>query len=170
MPWPRKELASERGLRKTALYDALDAKGANWGLKTGWERVNYFGDSALDGASRAAQHEAEHTWRRPQWLGAVGVEHSATRNSAALFDVSSFAKFEVQGRDAEQFLNRVCCNDVAVEPGTIVYTGMLLLLPLYFVRILLTIWLAPPHYTFIHIQNDCRYNCVHGNAQRCGWF
>ena len=114
MPWPRKELASERGLRKTALYDALDAKGAHWGLKAGWERANYFGDAALDGAARAAQHEAAHTWGRPQWLSAVGAEHAAARDGAALFDVTSFAKFEVQGRDAEQFLNRVCCNDVAV--------------------------------------------------------
>ena len=39
--------------------------------------------------------------------------------------MSSFTKFVVQGRDAEQFLQRICCNNVAVENGKVVYTGML---------------------------------------------
>src|SRR3546814_9003176 len=41
------------------------------------------------------------------------------------FDLSSFAKFRVEGRDAEAVLQRICANDVAVAPGRIVYTQWL---------------------------------------------
>ncbi len=47
------------------------------------------------------------------------------RNNLGLFDQSSFAKFLVQGSDAEQALNRICANNVAVPIGKIVYTQWL---------------------------------------------
>ena len=42
-----------------------------------------------------------------------------------LFDLSSFGKHLVQGRDACRLLQRLCANDVDVAPGRIVYTHML---------------------------------------------
>ena len=42
-----------------------------------------------------------------------------------LFDQSSFAKYLLQGRDAEKVLQHLCANDVAVAPGRVVYTQML---------------------------------------------
>ena len=47
------------------------------------------------------------------------------RERVGLFDQSSFAKFQVQGRDAARVLNRVCANDIDVDPGRIVYTQWL---------------------------------------------
>ena len=47
------------------------------------------------------------------------------RERVGLFDLSSFGKFLVQGRDAEAVLQRICANDVAVAPGRIVYTPWL---------------------------------------------
>ncbi len=47
------------------------------------------------------------------------------REAVALFDQSSFAKFLVEGREAEGVLQRISANDVAVEPGRIVYTQWL---------------------------------------------
>jgi 4-methylaminobutanoate oxidase (formaldehyde-forming) len=43
----------------------------------------------------------------------------------ALFDQTSFSKYLLTGRDAEQVLQWLCTADVAVEPGRTVYTGML---------------------------------------------
>jgi 4-methylaminobutanoate oxidase (formaldehyde-forming) len=40
MPWPNRELETARPFRRSALYDRLDAKGAMWGSKMGWERPN----------------------------------------------------------------------------------------------------------------------------------
>jgi 4-methylaminobutanoate oxidase (formaldehyde-forming) len=42
MRWPRQELVTARPLRTSPLYDMLAAKGAEFGSKNGWERVNYF--------------------------------------------------------------------------------------------------------------------------------
>ena len=58
---------------------------------------------------------------RPHRRGAVG----AVRESVGLFDQTSFAKFLMQGRDAEAVLQRLCGNDVAVPVGRVVYTAML---------------------------------------------
>jgi 4-methylaminobutanoate oxidase (formaldehyde-forming) len=43
----------------------------------------------------------------------------------ALFDQSTFAKFLVQGPDAEQVLQTICANDIGVAPGRAVYTQWL---------------------------------------------
>ena len=42
MRWPRQELETARPLRTSPLYDMLTTKGAEFGAKNGWERVNYF--------------------------------------------------------------------------------------------------------------------------------
>ena len=42
-----------------------------------------------------------YTYGRQNWFDAVGGEHRAVREAAALFDQTSFAKFALIGRDAE---------------------------------------------------------------------
>ena len=42
MRWPREELQTVRPLRRSPLYDRLQAKGAVFGTKLNWERANYF--------------------------------------------------------------------------------------------------------------------------------
>jgi 4-methylaminobutanoate oxidase (formaldehyde-forming) len=118
MPWPNRELETARPFRRSALYDRLDAKGAMWGSKMGWERPNVF-------APKGARREIVYGWNRQNWFDWHVAEQKAAREGVALFDMSSFAKFLVQGEDAESELNRLCANDVAVAPGHTVYTGML---------------------------------------------
>ena len=60
-----------------------------------------------------------YTFERPNWFEAVGREHRACREAAALFDQTSFAKFLLTGRDAEAALSWICANDVARPPGTL---------------------------------------------------
>ena len=52
-------------------------------------------------------------------------ECQATRERVALFDESSFAKFQLSGRDAERAMGWICANDVSRPVGSIVYTQML---------------------------------------------
>jgi 4-methylaminobutanoate oxidase (formaldehyde-forming) len=49
----------------------------------------------------------------------------AVRTGVGLFDMTSFGKIRVEGRDACALLQKLCANDVDVEPGVIVYTQML---------------------------------------------
>jgi len=60
-------------------------------------------------------------------IGSITQRRDTTpcAGGVGLFDQSSFAKFRLQGRDAEHVLNRVCANDIVVAPGTMVYTQWL---------------------------------------------
>jgi 4-methylaminobutanoate oxidase (formaldehyde-forming) len=64
-------------------------------------------------------------WGRGAWFDAVAAEHKATREAVTVADETSFGKFLVQGRDAEQALQRLCANDIAVPVGRTVYTALL---------------------------------------------
>jgi sarcosine dehydrogenase len=118
MPWPLRDWKSGRGLRRSPLYDRLAAKGAAFGSKMGWERANWF---ATDGAGP----ETIYSYGRQNWMPYAAAEHRAAREAVAVFDQTSFAKFRLEGRDAEAVLQRLCANDVGVAPGKVVYTGML---------------------------------------------
>ena len=116
MRWPRQELETARPLRTSPLYDLLDAKGAVFGAKNGWERASYFAIGAK---------AYPHTLGKPPWLPHVVAEARATREGVALYDQSSFGKLELQGSGALAVLQRVCANDVDVAIGRMVYTPML---------------------------------------------
>jgi len=118
MPWPNRELETARPFRRSPLYDRLDAKGAIWGSKMGWERPNVF-------APAGAKREIVYGWDRQNWFPWAVAEQKAARESVAVFDLTSFAKFLIQGRDAEAELNRLAANDIVIPVGTSVYTGLL---------------------------------------------
>ena len=59
------------------------------------------------------------------WSAAVALEHHATRNSAGLFDESSFAKIKVGGARAGEFLNLICANNVVKGVDKTTYTQVL---------------------------------------------
>jgi 4-methylaminobutanoate oxidase (formaldehyde-forming) len=82
----------------------------------GWERANYFAPGV---------GELSYTYGKPGWLPYCLEEQRATREAAAIFDQTSFAKFLLQGRDALALLQRLCANDMDVAPGCMVYTAML---------------------------------------------
>jgi heterotetrameric sarcosine oxidase gamma subunit len=117
MRWPRQELETARPLRTSPLYDLLADRGAVFGSKNGWERVNVF----------KPEHAAPPvpTLGRPDWLPWMIEEQRATREAVALYDQSSFSKLLLQGRDALAVLQRLCANEMDVAVDRIVYTAML---------------------------------------------
>ena len=117
MRWPRQELETARPLRTSPLYDVLAAKGAEFGSKNGWERVNYFRPDM--------QPRPAYGLGKPAWLPWVIAEQRATREAVALYDQSSFSKLLLQGRDALTVLQRLCANDIDVPVNKMVYTAML---------------------------------------------
>lgn len=98
VPYPRTELQSCRGIRRSPLYDQLQLQSAQFGSKFGWERPNYFMDSETQ-ASNLPQYSMGVNKERPSWFAAVGREHRACRESAAIFDQTSFGKISVMVRD-----------------------------------------------------------------------
>ena len=118
MPWPLRELEKARPVRRSPVYDRLRAKGACFGSKMGWERANWF-------ATGGAPARMEYSWGRGTWFDRAAEEHRAAREAVAVFDQTSFSKFLLHGGDAEDVVQRLCANDMAVEPGRVVYTGLL---------------------------------------------
>ncbi len=116
--FPNREFESGRELRKSPIYGRLEAKRACFGAKMGWERANWF-------APAGVEPHTVYSFGRQNWFPYVAAEHRAAREAVAVFDQTSFAKFLLEGDDAETVLQHLCANDVAVRPGRMVYTGML---------------------------------------------
>ncbi|MEH6547719.1 MAG: FAD-dependent oxidoreductase, partial [Sneathiella sp.] len=120
MAWPNEEHNTGRPNQMSPLYGRLKEQGACFGEKMGWERPNWFAD-----LSAGEVPEDAYSFGRQNWFGAVAREHTAVRNSAALFDQTSFAKFSLKGPDAEVALSWIAANNVARPLGSLVYTQML---------------------------------------------
>ena len=113
--FPYRQVVTSRGVRRSPIHDHLQAFGiggcstyqANWFARNGQER------------------EYRYSWKRQNWFDNQREEHLAVRNNVGLFDMTSFGKIRIEGRDALAFLQRLCANDLDVMPGKIVYTQML---------------------------------------------
>jgi glycine cleavage system T protein len=119
--YPNEERFAGRPLRTSPTYDTLAGLGAVFGEKSGWERPNWFESNAPSGDESLRPRG----WAGMHWSPAIGAEAMATRQAAALFDETSFAKLEIVGPGAVAFLGRLCANDVDVPVGRIVYTALL---------------------------------------------
>ncbi|MES0196954.1 FAD-dependent oxidoreductase [Mesorhizobium sp. M0011] len=116
--FPYRQMATSRNVRRSPLHEHLKARGAVFGEVAGWERANWF-------AREGQEREYRYSWKRQNWFDNQREEHLAVRNGVGLFDMTSFGKIRVEGRDACTFLQRLCANDMDVAPGKIVYTQML---------------------------------------------
>jgi glycine cleavage system aminomethyltransferase T/glycine/D-amino acid oxidase-like deaminating enzyme len=119
--YPGHERRAGRPLRVSPTYPRTQELGAIFGEKSGWERVNWFEPNAALGDESLRPRG----WAGRLWSPAIGAEHVACRTTAALFDETSFAKIEIAGEEAADFLERLCDNRVAREIGAISYTQML---------------------------------------------
>jgi 4-methylaminobutanoate oxidase (formaldehyde-forming) len=119
--YPNEERRAGRPLRVSPAYRSLVALRAAFGEKSMWERPNWFEVNEASGHPELRPRG----WAGEHWSPAIEAEALAARRFAGLFDESSFAKIEVEGRGAAAFLQRLCANDVDVPVGRIVYTSML---------------------------------------------
>ncbi|MBT8474303.1 MAG: FAD-dependent oxidoreductase [Alphaproteobacteria bacterium] len=116
--YPYRQPETARGVRRSPIHEHLKARGAVFGELSGWERPNWFAQG-----SQVAEYQ--YDWAGQNWFDNQRAEHMAVREGVALFDMSSFGKIRVEGRDATTFLQRMCGNDIDVETGRLVYTQML---------------------------------------------
>jgi glycine cleavage system aminomethyltransferase T/glycine/D-amino acid oxidase-like deaminating enzyme len=119
--YPGHEREAGRPLRVSSAYAWHRDHGAAFGEKSGWERVNWYESNAPAGDEALRPRG----WAGRLWSPAIGAEHVACRERAALFDESSFAKIEVAGPGAADYLEWLCDNRVARGVGQITYTQML---------------------------------------------
>ncbi len=113
---PGEQHAVGRGLRKSSLYDRLKAEGAQFAQIFGWERPRWY-DKSGEGE--------EYSFRRSNWWNAVREEALAVRQRVGLMDLSTFSKYEVTGKDAYTFLERICANRIPAKDGAIILGHLL---------------------------------------------
>ncbi|MEK9724767.1 MAG: FAD-dependent oxidoreductase [Rhodospirillaceae bacterium] len=116
--WPFYHYRTSRGVRRTPLYDRHAANGACFGETAGWERPSWF---APDGV----EAKDNYSFTRQNWFPHSAAEHQAVRTGVGLIDLSSFAKFRVQGADAAAVLSWISANDVAGDVDRTAYTQWL---------------------------------------------
>jgi dimethylglycine dehydrogenase len=105
-----------RGLRKSSLYDKLKAEGAQFAQIFGWERPRWY-DKSGEGE--------KYSFKRSNWFPAVKEEALAVRDRVGLMDLSTFSKYEVSGKDAYAFLERICANKIPTKDGGIILGHLL---------------------------------------------
>jgi glycine cleavage system T protein len=121
--YPHDENEWGRPLRTSPFYERLKPLGAVFGLKNGWERVNYYDPGQ---PWRQAGADQKHWgWQRPPYFDRIGREVKAARERAALFDMTSFGKIRLQGPGALQLLQQLAANNLDKPAGSVTYTQFL---------------------------------------------
>ena len=109
--------AAGRGSSRRSI-ERLKKHRAVFGSKLGWERPNWF-------APEGTEPKDVYSMGRQNWFEPVGEEHRHVREKVGIFDQSSFAKYELTGKDAPKALDWICANDVAKPVGRLTYTQLL---------------------------------------------
>jgi len=120
---PMEPMSTPRPIRRTPFHARYQAEKAVFFEASGWERPQWCEANAplLEGAN----FPTRSGWAARHWSPVQAAEHLATRAGAALYDMSTFVKIEIDGPDALALLQRLCSNQIDVAPGRVVYTAML---------------------------------------------
>ena len=102
--FPYEERPAGRPLRTSPVYETLQAKGARFGARGGWERAVYFD---LDGTVPAEKLSFR---RESVWHGVVAEEVAAVRERVGVLDLPGFTKFELKGLGAARHLDQLTCS------------------------------------------------------------
>ncbi len=141
--YPDEERGGARPLRQTPCHDRMKALGAVFGSVFGWERPNFFAppDYAVsDGvlakedvilnenhppAVDGARPREKWSFRRSNYFAFVGDECRNVHENVGLQDMSTFAKFEVSGKGAATWLDRILTNRVPKALNRVTLTYLL---------------------------------------------
>ena len=116
--FPYRQKATARGVRRTPFHRHLLDRGAVMGELAGWERANWY-------AAPGQPAEYAYSWKRQTFFPNVAAELQAVRTNIGMYDMSSFGKLRVEGRDACAFLNQIAGAQCDVAVGRIVYAQFL---------------------------------------------
>ena len=119
---PLEPITEPRGLRLSPFHRRQEELGAVFFESAGWERPQWYdGNASLplpDSSWRSG-------WEARYWSPTAAAEHAAVRDGAAMFDLTPFAKLEVAGPGALEYLQYVAANQMDRPVGRITYTSML---------------------------------------------
>lgn len=115
MTYPNEQLWAGRPLRKAPAYDAQTEAGAYWGESWGLEVPLYFAEKGF---------EETPTLRRSNAFDIVGDECRAVREGVGILDIAGYARYEISGPNAEEWLDRMVASKLP-GPGRVKLAPML---------------------------------------------
>ena len=100
LAYPNEELTAARPLRRSPIYDRLKAAGAVMGANFGLENALWF-------APPGTAASETPTYRRSEAFPVVRAECLAVRGAVGIYETTNYGKYEVTGRGARAWLDRV---------------------------------------------------------------
>jgi dimethylglycine dehydrogenase len=141
--YPDEERIAARPLKTTPCYERMKALGAVFGSVYGWERPGWFApkdyavpanelntDDVLTNHNHAPATDdgrvvEKWSFRRSNYFDFVGDEVKNVTNGVGLQDMSAFAKMEVSGPGARDWLETIFANKIPKTRGRIALCHML---------------------------------------------
>ena len=118
MHWPYKQYKTSRNIKLLPFHRDLKNKGACFGQVSSFEKPMWY---SLN--KKIAKYKYSYGYQN--WFDSADYETTNTRQHVGLFDLSSFAKFEIIGSNSFNDLQRLCCNEISKTNGRTTYTQML---------------------------------------------
>jgi dimethylglycine dehydrogenase len=117
LAYPNEELPAARPVRRSPIYAQLKAAGAVMGANFGLEHALWF-------APAGVPPRETPTYRRSEAFPQVRAECLAVRSAVGLYETSNYGKYEVSGRGARAWLDRVFASRIP-RPGRMALAPML---------------------------------------------
>jgi dimethylglycine dehydrogenase len=117
LAYPNEELPAARPVRRSPIYEQLKAAGAVMGANFGLENALWFAPPGM------APLETP-TYRRSEAFAIVRAECQAVRSAVGLYETSNYGKYEVSGRGARAWLDRLMASRIP-RPGRFALAPML---------------------------------------------
>tara|TARA_B100001121_G_scaffold9168_1_gene7636 strand:- start:2267 stop:4711 length:2445 start_codon:yes stop_codon:yes gene_type:complete len=118
MHWPYKQHSTSRNQKLLPYHDELKKAGACFGSTSGYERPMWY---SLNGK----QPKYEYSFSFQNWYPSAKHETTNARKNVGLFDLSSFAKFDLKGESVHDELQKICTANIKSATGKTTYTQML---------------------------------------------
>ena len=118
MHWPYKQLKTSRNIKMFPYHNNLLKKGACFGQVAGFESPLWY-------ARNGEKPEFKYSFGYQNWYESAKIETMATRKDVGFFELTPFAKFEIEGANVYSSLQYLCSNNIKNTPGSITYSQML---------------------------------------------
>ena len=119
---PLQQMEQPRPLRVSPFQRRFEELGAVCFEGRGWERPQWF--TANEGLVDQMEIPRREGWSARFWSPIIGVEHCATRERVALYDMTPLTKAELVGPGALAALDQLATNRVDRPVGSVTYTAM----------------------------------------------
>ena len=117
LAYPNEELPAARPVRRSPIYDRLTAAGAVMGANFGLEHALWFAPPGVPPTETP-------TYRRSEAFPFVRAECQAVRKAVGVYETTNYGKYEVTGRGAREWLDRVFACRIP-RPGRLGLAPML---------------------------------------------